>query len=63
MPPKIAIGPSACSGTWPLCSSACHAISRKWRCCGSVSDASSGEMPKKPASNSAASVSTPRAGT
>ena len=44
------------SGTWPASSSASHAASRKWRCCGSMIAASFGENPKNSASKSARPV-------
>ena len=47
MPTKTPVRlPASRSGTCPASSSASHATSSRSRCCGSIRDASRGEMPK-----------------
>ena len=50
---------AATAGSIPARSNASQEISSSSRCCGSIASASRGEMPKKPASNSAASCRKP----
>src|SRR5436190_20736406 len=54
-PAKTPIDPPKAKGSYPACSSASQAHSRKCRCCGSIIDASLGLKPK----NSASDLSTP----
>lgn len=50
-------------GGIPACSSACQVTSSRTRCCGSIAAASTGVMPKKPASKPAtSSMNPPRRG-
>ena len=60
-PPKTPMPPSNVSGLQPASSSARWQVSRKSRCCGSVSSASRGVNPKNDASKRSTSSSSPRA--
>jgi hypothetical protein len=51
--------PARRPGAMPACSSASQATSSATRCCGSISSASRGEMPKNSASNPATSSRKP----
>jgi hypothetical protein len=54
-PPNTPTNPSYRAESYPACSSAAHAVSRKTRCCGSIISASRGVKPKNSASKCSAS--------
>ena len=62
-PAKTPIGPGKVSGGWPALSSASQAVSRNWRCWGSMIAASFGLKPKNSASNVSKPSRTAAAGT
>src|SRR5438046_8533444 len=60
MPAKTPVSvPLNESGSMPACSAASHETSNNNRCCGSITKASFGEIPKNAASNKSASCKNP----